>query len=121
MIIKRGDIVLVDLDPSFGCEQGSKRPVLIIQNDIGNQYSPVTIIAPITSKIFEIVYPTNLFISSHDSNLNKDSTILFNQIKTIDKKRIIKKVGKINSKLLEKVDRALIVSLGIGNSNLKYL
>ena len=113
MNIKRGEIYLVNLNPKIGCEQGNTRPVLIIQNNIGNKYSPVTIIAPITSKIFCEEYPTNVFIKKSESKLDKDSTILLNQIRTIDKKRLIKKIGSINEHVLEKVEQAILISLGI--------
>jgi mRNA interferase MazF len=84
MIIKRGEIFLANLKPIKGSEQGGIRPVLIIQNDISNKHSPVTIISAITSKIFEKEYSTNIFISKKDSGLDKDSTIMLNQIRTID-------------------------------------
>ena len=111
VIVKRGEICLVDLDPVKGSEQGKTRPVLIIQNDISNQYSPTTIIAPITSKIYTKEYPTNVKLSKKDTNLEKDSTILLNQIRTIDKSRNIKNVGKLDIYTMKKVDLAIRVSL----------
>ncbi len=111
--IKRGDIFLVNLDPVIGSEQGKTRPVLIIQNDIGNIYSPTSIIASITSTVFEKEFLTNVFLDSKISGLDKDSTILLNQIRTIDKSRIIKKLGTLNKECIKKVDIALIKSLGI--------
>lgn len=111
--LKRGDIVLVNLDPIKGSEQGGIRPCLIIQNDYGNMYSPLTIIAPLTSKEFTKEYPTNVFVIKKDSNLDKDSTILLNQIKTIDKSRIIKKLTKLDNIFMEKVDLAIKISLGL--------
>ena len=113
IIFKRGDIFLADLEPIRGREQGGIRPVIIIQNDISNKYSPVIIIAAITSKIFEKEYPTNIFISKQDSGLKKDSTILLNQLRTIDKQRLIKKVGSVDFLMLKKIDITLKVSLGI--------
>ena len=89
--IERGDIIIVDLEPVKGSEQGGIRPSVIIQNDIGNKYSPTTIIAPITGKKFSKEFPTNVKLLKDDSGLEKDSVILLNQIKTIDKSRIIKK------------------------------
>ena len=89
--IKRGEIVLVNLNPVIGSEQGKIRPALVIQNDLGNKFSPVTIIAPITSKKFSNEFPTNVEMSSNYSGLNKNSTILLNQIRTIDKSRIIER------------------------------
>ena len=111
--IKRGDIVLVNLDPVIGSEQGNTRPVLILQNDVGNKHSPVTIVASITSKVFEKEYPFNVFVSASDSGLDEDSTILLNQIRTIDKQRIIKKIGSIGDEYIKKVDKAIVVSLAI--------
>lgn len=113
MNIKRGDIFLANLEPIKGREQGGIRPVLIIQNDISNKYSPVTIIAAITSKVYEKEFPTNVFVSKKDSGLDKDSTILLNQIRTIDKTRLIKRVGSLDLQLMNKVDLAIRISLGI--------
>ena len=113
MEIKRGDIILAVLEPMKGSEQGGVRPVLVIQNDEGNQFSPTTIIAPITSRIYEKEYPTNVFIKKEDSLLNNDSTILLNQIRTIDKRRIIKKIGLLDNFTMNKVDRAIKASLAL--------
>ncbi len=113
MKIKRGDIVLANLEPVVGSEQGSIRPVLIIQNDISNEHSPTTIIAPITSRIYSKNFPTNVFISKSDSKLDKDSTILLNQIRAIDKRRIIKKISSLDYFLMRKVDLAIRASLGL--------
>ena len=118
MNIKRGDIVLVNLEPTIGSEQGKTRPVLVIQNDIGNEYSPLTIIASITSRVFEKQFPTNVFLSSKNSNLEKDSTVLLNQIRTIDKKRIVKKISSLDFQIMQSVDRGLVKSLDISVSNL---
>ncbi len=116
VVVKKGDIFLANLEPVQGSEQGGIRPVLIIQNNLSNKYSPVTIIAAITSKIYEKEFPTNVFLSKKDSNLDKDSTILLNQIRTIDKKRLIKKIGFLDSYLLKKMDRALSISLELEES-----
>ncbi len=86
---------------------------MTIQNDISNKHSPVTIIAAITSKIYEKEFPTNVFISKTISNLNKDSTIMLNQIRTIDNSRLIKKVGSLNQYLISSVDKAIKISLGL--------
>ncbi|MBI2632725.1 type II toxin-antitoxin system PemK/MazF family toxin [Candidatus Pacearchaeota archaeon] len=112
MEIKRGDVLLVNLKPIIGSEQGGIRPVLIIQNDIGNKYSPVVIVAAITSKISK-EYPTNVFLSRKDSKLDKDSVVLLNQIRTIDKGRIIKKISSLDTELMRKIDLALKVSLDL--------
>lgn len=111
--IIRGEIVVANLEPVKGSEQGGTRPVLIIQNDIGNKYSTTTIIAPITSSIMKQEYPTNVIIKKEESKLNKDSTILLNQIKTIDKSRITKKISLLDNFSMKKVDRAIRVSLGL--------
>lgn len=111
--IKRGELVLVNLEPVKGSEQGGVRPCLVIQNDYGNKHSPLTIIAPLTSKIFTMEFPTNVFVSKENSGLDKDSTILLNQIKTIDKRRIIKKIGSLDIYLMNKVELAIKVCLGL--------
>ncbi|MEK6840681.1 MAG: type II toxin-antitoxin system PemK/MazF family toxin [Nanoarchaeota archaeon] len=113
MLIKRGDIFLANLEPIIGSEQGGIRPVLIIQNDTSNVYSPVTITAAITSKVFSKEFPTNIFILKKESGLGRDSTILLNQIRTIDKSRLIKKISSLDSYTLNKVERALKVSLAL--------
>jgi mRNA interferase MazF len=113
MDLKKGDIVIVRLEPVKGSEQGGTRPALIIQNDISNEFSPTTIIAPITSKIYSKFYPTNVFILKKDSRLDKDSNVLLNQIRTIDKSRVIKRISSLDSQLMHKVDRAIKVSLGL--------
>ena len=111
--IIRGDIILANLEPVIGSEQGGIRPVLILQSNVLNKHAPTTIIAPITSKIYTKEYPTNVFISKKDSILNKDSTILLNQIRTVDKKRLIKKVGSLDIYLMSKVNLAIKTSLGL--------
>ena len=113
MNIQKGDVVIAGLEPVRGSEQGGVRPVLIIQNNISNEYSPTTIIAPITSKIPAKEYPTNVFLLKSESKLEKDSTILLNQIRTIDKSRIIKNISSLNSFLMNKVDLALKASLAL--------
>ncbi len=113
MEIKRGEIYLVDLEPVRGHEQGGIRPCLIIQNDFGNKYSPVTIIAPITSKKFSKEFPTNIFISKKVSGLKIDSTIMLNQITTIDKQRIKKKISSLDLQTMKKVEEAIKISLEI--------
>jgi mRNA interferase MazF len=111
--IKRGDIVLVNLEPIKGSEQGGVRPCLIIQNDKGNMSSPLTIIAPFTSKKFTKEFPTNVNIHSSESRLEKESTVLLNQIKTIDKSRIIKRITELSNSLMKKIDLAIKISLGL--------
>lgn len=111
--INRGEIFLVNLNPVKGSEQGGIRPVLIIQNDISNKHSPTIIVAPITSKIFSKKYPTNVFLSKKDSKLKLDSTILLNQLRTIDKLRITKKITKLDYKTMFEVDLAIKISLAL--------
>lgn len=113
MEVKRGDIVLVDLDPTKGSEQGKTRPTLIIQNDIGNKYSPTTIVAPLTSS-YQKIYPMNVEVKSDVTNLQKDSVILLNQIVTVDiEARIIKKLVTLSKSKMKEVDKAIEVSLGL--------
>ena len=111
--IKRGDIFLANLEPIQGREQGGVRPVLIIQNDVSNKRSPVTIIAAITSKMFDKEFPTNVFVSKEDSKLDKDSNVLLNQIRAIDKSRLMKKISSLDFYLMSRVDSALKISLGL--------
>jgi len=111
--IKRGDIVILNFNPSIGHEQGYIRPAIILQNNISNKYSPTTIVAPLTSQIFKKDYPTNVFISKKISKLKKDSNVLLNQIKTIDKNRIKKIICKLDSEIMKKVDLAIKISLSL--------
>jgi len=111
--IKRGVIILANLDPVVGSEQGKTRPALVIQNDIGNEFSPTTIVAPITSKIFSKQFPTNVEIDKTDSPLKEKSTVLLNQIRAIDKTRIIKSYGMLSGKKMKEVDEAIMNSLGL--------
>ena len=113
MVVKRGDIFYADLSPVIGSEQGGIRPVIIIQNDIGNQFSPTTIVAPITSKLFTKEFPTNVEITCQESGLEKDSTVLLNQIRTIDKQRIIKRKKTLEPRLMIRIDSAILTSLGL--------
>ena len=114
MELKRGNIVLANLEPVVGREQGGIRPVLVIQNDNSNKFSPTTIIAPITSKIYTKEFPQNVEIEPKDSKLKVKSTILLNQIRTIDKARIKKRISNLNPYLMFQVDLAVKVSLGLG-------
>jgi len=113
MEIKKGEILLVNFEPIRGSEQGRIRPALVVQNDVLNKFSPLTIVLPITSRVYEKEFPTNVFISKKESPLDKDSTILANQIRTIDKSRIIKKLGSIDRFAMGKVDMAIKISLGL--------
>ena len=115
MIVKRGDIYYADLSPVIGSEQGGIRPVLIIQNDVGNKYSPTVIAAAITSQINKAKMPTHIELSASDYGLYKDSVILLEQIRNIDKKRLKDKVAHLDKKLMKTVDEALSISFGIDN------
>jgi mRNA interferase MazF len=109
---KRGEVWLVNFDPTIGSEINKTRPALIIQNDIGNTYSPVTIVAAITSANSQHkIYPTEVFISANIGGLQNDSLVLLNQIRTIDKIRLVKKMGILPSNQLAQVSRALEISL----------
>ncbi len=114
MIVKRGDIYYADLSPVVGSEQGGVRPVLIIQNDIGNKYSPTVIAAAITSRINKAKMPTHIELTAKEYGLNKDSVILLEQIRTIDKRRLRERIGRIDDELMDSVNDALSVSFGLG-------
>lgn len=116
MVIKRGDIFYADLSPVIGSEQGGVRPVLIVQNDIGNKYSPTVIAAAITSQINKAKLPTHIEISAQEYGLLKDSVILLEQIRTIDKKRLREKIGHLDDDLMDMVNEALNVSFGLGDT-----
>ena len=111
--VKKGDIFYADLSPVIGSEQGGMRPVLIVQNDVGNKHSPTVIAAAITSQINKARLPTHIELSARNYGLSKDSVILLEQIRTIDKKRLKEKMGRIDDRLMNKVDSAIAVSFGI--------
>jgi len=113
VVIKRGDIFYADLSPVVGSEQGGVRPVLIVQNDIGNKYSPTVIAAAITSQINKAKLPTHIEISAKEYGLQKDSVILLEQIRTIDKRRLREKIGRLDDELMQKVNEALSISFGL--------
>ncbi|GHP13151.1 mRNA interferase [Lentilactobacillus fungorum] len=112
---KRGDIFYADLSPVVGSEQGGMRPVLIIQNDIGNHYSPTVIIAAITARISKPKMPTHVGISA-GNGIERDSVILLEQIRTIDKQRLKDKVTHLDKAIMNKVDKAIKISLGISKN-----
>ena len=119
MTIKRGDIFYADLSPVVGSEQGGLRPVLIVQNDIGNKYSPTVIAAAITSRLGKNKLPTHIDVSRSDTvagdvfGLAKDSVILLEQIRTLDKKRLKEKMGHLDERIMRKVDDAITISFGL--------
>lgn len=110
-MIKRGDLYYADLSPVIGSEQGGIRPILIVQNNVGNKYSPTIIAAAITSKMNKAKLPTHIEIDT-TCGLPKDSVILTEQLRTLDKKRLIDKIGNIDETAMDKVNNALLVSLG---------
>jgi mRNA interferase MazF len=113
MECRRGEIYLADLNPVIGHEQGGRRPVLIIQNDIGNRYSPTTIVAAITSAISPKIYPTEVQVPAGAGGLSAPSAVLLNQIKTIDKSRLERYVGHLDEATMRRVDWAIHISLGL--------
>jgi len=113
MTVKRGDIYYADLSPVVGSEQGGVRPVLIVQNDVGNRYSPTVIAAAITSKMGKTRLPTHIDVYADRVGLAKDSVILLEQIRTIDKKRLGEKMGHLDDTVMAEVDNAISVSFGL--------
>ncbi len=114
--IKRGDIYYADLSPVIGSEQGGLRPVLIIQNDVGNRYSPTVIAAAITSRMGKTRLPTHIDIYAEKAGLAKDSVILLEQIRTLDKRRLKEKMGHLDDAVMAQVNSAIAVSFGIGTA-----
>ena len=116
MSVKRGDIYYADLSPVVGSEQGGLRPVLIIQNDVGNRYSPTVIAAAITSRMGKTRLPTHIDIHADKVGLAKDSVVLLEQIRTLDKRRLKEKMGHLDESLMVKVNNAIAVSFGLGGA-----
>ena len=112
MEIKRGELYFANLSPVVGSEQGGTRPVLIVQNDVGNKYSPTVIVAAITSKLNKAKLPTHIELDASTYGLEKDSVILLEQIRTIDKARLQQKIGNLDNQTLESVNKSLLISLG---------
>ena len=111
--IRRGDIYYADLSPVVGSEQGGMRPVLIVQNNVGNKHSPTVIAAAITSQTGKARLPTHIELSARTYGLSRDSVILLEQVRTIDKKRLKEHMGTLDSSLMNRVDNALAVSFGL--------
>jgi mRNA interferase MazF len=111
--VKRGFIFFSDLSPVIGSEQGGFRPVLVIQNNVGNKYSPTVIVAAITSHIEKAKLPTHVELTAKEHGLEKDSVILLEQIRTIDKQRLQQKITELDDKIMAKIDEALKISLGL--------
>ena len=116
MEINRGEIYYADLSPVVGSEQGGVRPVLVVQNDVGNKYSPTVIIAAITSQLTKAKLPTHIELSKEKYSLPKDSVVLLEQIRTLDKRRLKEKVGIVDNSTMHRIDVALMISLGVVES-----
>lgn len=114
--VKRGDIYYADLSPVVGSEQGGVRPVLIVQNDVGNRYSPTVIAAAITSQTEKSKLPTHIALDSRHCGLTRDSVVLLEQIRTIDKRRLKEKMGSLDADAMSQVNRALSISFGLGSN-----
>lgn len=113
MEIHRGELYYADLSPVVGSEQGGVRPVLVVQNDIGNKYSPTVIAAAVTSRMTKARLPTHIEIAARSYGLQKDSVILLEQIRTLDKRRLREHMGKLDDAVMKKVDNAIAVSFGL--------
>ncbi|MBP5166786.1 MAG: type II toxin-antitoxin system PemK/MazF family toxin [Oscillospiraceae bacterium] len=112
-VVRRGDIYYADLSPVVGSEQGGMRPVLIVQNDVGNRYSPTVIAAAITSQVNKARLPTHIELGAQSYGLTKNSVVLLEQIRTIDKQRLRERMGKLDNTLMDRVDNAIAVSFGL--------
>ncbi|HIU25596.1 MAG TPA: type II toxin-antitoxin system PemK/MazF family toxin [Candidatus Copromorpha excrementigallinarum] len=117
MSIKKGDLYFADLSPVTGSEQGGVRPVLVVQNDVGNKYSPTIIVAAVTSRKNKADLPTHVNIAAEGSGLTKNSVVLMEQLRTIDKRRLKERIGTIDKSRLPEVNEALSVSLGIDDNS----
>lgn len=115
-MVKRGDIFYADLSPVVGSEQGGMRPVLVVQNNIGNHYSPTIIVAAITAKIQKGKMPTHVELSAKEYEIERDSVVLLEQIRTIDKQRLREKVTHLDSNMMAKIDEALRISVGLSKT-----
>ena len=114
--VRRGEIYYADLSPVVGSEQGGMRPVLIVQNDVGNRYSPTVIAAAITSQLGKARLPTHIELEAQSFGLSKHSVVLLEQIRTLDKKRLREKMGRLDEGIMHKVDSAIAVSMGLNTS-----
>ena len=121
MNIRRRDIYYADLSPVIGSEQGGLRPVLIVQNDVGNKYSPTVIAAAITSKLSKTKLPTHIDVFADKVGLQRDSVVLLEQIRTIDKTRLKEKMGHLDDDMMHQVDEAITVSFGLGGERNNFI
>ena len=113
IVPRRGDVYLVLFDPSVGAEIRKTRPALVLQNDVANRFSPITIVAAVTSKLDDTLYPTEVAIAKGEGGLVVDSVALLNQIRSIDRKRLVTRLGTVGGATMTRVERALLVSLGL--------
>lgn len=113
MLPKRGEVYLVNFDPTIGSEIKKTRPALVVQNDISNEFSPITIVAAITSEYDDNLYPTEVSIKPPEGGLTNNSVVLLNQIRSVDKKRLIKRLGKLTLTSMKQVERAIQISFGL--------
>ena len=113
IVPKRGEVYVVNFDPTVGAEIKKTRPALILQNDIGNRYSTITIVAAITSYAGGKIYPTEVLLEAVKTDLKNDSVVLLNQIRSIDTTRLLKRIGKVDREIMQKIDRALEISIGL--------
>ena len=109
----RGEVYLVSFDPALGAGIRKTRPALVLQNDVANRFSPITIVAGMTSHFSESLYPTEVFVSAPEAGLTQDSVVLLNQIRSIDRHRLVKRLGTLRRETMVRVDRALRISLGL--------
>lgn len=111
--IRRGEIYYADLSPTVGSEQGGVRPVLVVQNNVGNKYSPTIIVAAITSRMSKSKIPTHIELDADEVGLSRDSVVLLEQIRTLDKRRLRSKIGELDEYMMDQVDNAILVSFGL--------
>jgi mRNA interferase MazF len=110
---RRGEVYLVNFDPTIGAEVKKTRPAVVIQNDIGNRWSPITIVAAMTSRFEDPLYPTEVLVRASEGGLEVDSVVLLNQIRSVDKARLVRRLGALKAQTVREVDRALLLSLGL--------
>jgi mRNA interferase MazF len=110
---RRGEVYLVNFDPTVGAEIRKRRPALVLQNDIANRWSPITIVAAITSRFEEPTYPTEVIVRAPEGGLDVDGVVLLNQIRSIDRRRLVRRLGVLRAERMREVERAILISLGI--------
>lgn len=113
VVPRRGDVFVVSFDPTLGAEIQKTRPALVLQNDIANRFSPITIVAAITSRADARLYPTEVPIDAPEGGLERDSVVLLNQLRSIDRQRLVRRLGRLSPETMLHVERALVISLGL--------